>query len=487
MADFLIQGTTTSNTQIDLQPKDLCPNNYLTIVWKDVQTGNIVNTLDYNDKNAVEYTNKINASIDNAIRNQKISYVGQNKFINIEAIGKYLAQNIFPAGTQRTVVNALISLVSGSGKKTTDDIIDLCLNVFGDIADKTARKLGFTDPHEIFSQLSGQNVINVIGELANSTDNFLGSCVQKINNFLGTNLFSNFGDKENTAKYAGLLLGLTTSDTESYEITIPRRKVEEGSDYTTHLLPQPWKKEFNVKLTNKILSENFSQTIEIQNIENVKNKLIEIAQSRTLFDIYIRLSDDVMYKRSNVVFSSLSFSKDENSGNGYTATFTIEPINLFKTKVFVSDQKYKSKMRTSSAGTSSGSGSKSSGSASRTQASKSSKGNSFKYGHWKQTGIIETASSKQELYQKVRQLPGENYILFAPRLNPQYQVVSGSDVYAYIEKDRSTTYILNADVHPAIRTGDIQGNKKLPNTGTYTTSGHVVESGKGLRYIIEKP
>ena len=189
-------------------------------------------------------------------------------------------------------------------------VTNLCLNMFGNIADKTARELGFTDPHNIFSQVAGQNVINVLGELGKQTKSFLDDKIKEINGSKKTNTVSSEGSGTNKKQYAGLLLGLTTSDTESYEITIPRKKIEDGSDYTTHLLPQPFKKEFSVKLTNKILSSDFNQLTEINAIEYTKDKLIEIAQSKTLFDIYIRLSADKIYKRSNVVFSSLSFTKE---------------------------------------------------------------------------------------------------------------------------------------------------------------------------------
>lgn len=377
MADNLITGgvTTTNIIQQDLQPSDLAPNNYLTIVWKDVQTGKIVNTLDINNEEALEYTNRINSSIDNAIKNNNVSYVAQNKYLNIEAIGKYIAQNNISAGVKRSVVNALISVASGAGKKTPDNVVNLCLNVFGTVADKTARKLGYTDPHEIFSQVAGQNVITVLGELGRQAKTFLDDCISKINGKQKSNLTSQSGQKQSPKRYAGLLLGLTTSDTESYEITIPRRKVEDGSDYSTHLLPQPWKKEFSVMLTNKILSVNFDQLTEIDAIETTKNKMIEIAQSKTMFDIYIRLSEGKMYKKSNVVFSSLSFTKDENSGNGYTATFTIEPFNIFKTKTFISNKKY-----TSGSNAGSGSGSKTQGTTNRKQANKDKNGKSVTVG-----------------------------------------------------------------------------------------------------------
>lgn len=339
--NLTLTGGISSSSQKELTPDDLAPNNYLTIIWKDVNIGDLIKHLDIDNEKAIEYTNQLNASLDKAISNNNISYAGQNKFINLESIAKYIAQNSIDAGTQRTVINALIGVASGGAKKLPNNVTNLCLNVFGNIADKTARELGFTDPHNIFSQVAGQNVIGVLGKLGKQTKSFLDEQIKKINGSKKTNTVSSEGTDKNKKQYAGLLLGLTTSDTESYEITIPRKKVENGSDYTTHLLPQPFKKEFSVRLTNKILSSDFNQLTEINAIEYTKDKLIEIAQSKTLFDIYIRLSADKIYKRSNVVFSSLSFTKDEGSGNSYTATFTVEPINNFKTKTFVSNKKYK--------------------------------------------------------------------------------------------------------------------------------------------------
>ena len=360
---LILTGGIAINQPKEIVPEDLAPNNYLTIVWKD-SSGKFINTLDIDNKSALQYTNDLNSAIDNAISNNNITYAGQNKYVNVESIAKYIAQNTIDAGTQRTVVNALIGLASGAGKRTPDQITNLMVNVFGNIADRTARELGFTDPHEIFSQIAGENVINVFKNLGKKTKDYLDDCVAKLNGKPKSNL--NSSDAKTEKKYVGLLLGLTTNDTESYEVTIPRKKVEDGSDYTTHLLPQPFKKDFTVKLTNKVLSENFSQIEEITNIEFVKDKLIEIANSRTLFDVYIRLSADKIYKRSNVSFTSLSFDKDESSGNGYTCTFSIEPVGNFKTKTFVSNKKY---------GSGSGTGNNNSSTRNRPQKEKSSSGN----------------------------------------------------------------------------------------------------------------
>lgn len=350
MADnkFNTAGVSSTSTQVELTVKDLMPNNYLTIVWKDTATGKIASTLDINDEKASEYTISLNNAIDRAINSQKINYFGQNKYIDIQSIAKYIAQNTIEAGVQRSIVNALIGIATGNAKKTPDAIVNLCLNGFGTIADKVARSLGWTDPHNVFSQVAGENVISVFRELGNKTRDFLEDKIKDITKTKRTSVSTT--DKQTGKQYVGLILGLTTSDQESYEITIPRKKVEKGSDYTTHLLPQPFKKDFTVNLTNKILNGNFDRTIEIDNIEKIKDKLIEIAKSHTLFDIYIRLSPEKMYKRTGVSFSSLSFTKDENTGNGYTSTFSVEPVNEFETKVFVSNKKYGSSKGSGSTG-----------------------------------------------------------------------------------------------------------------------------------------
>lgn len=345
MADnnLLITGGVSTTVQADYQSSDLAPNNYLTIVWKDKE-GKRYDSLDIDDKKALQFTNDLNNAIEQGINSGKLTYAGSTKYVNVESIAKYLAQNIIDSSPQRTVVNALIGVLSGDKKEISESTINLAVNLFGEVAEKAARSIGFSDPHEIFASIASENTLKIVGELGNKAHDFMEDCINKFKKKKdadGSNSKTTESDNKDTGKtYVGLIMGLTTSDTESYDITIPRKKVEDGSDYTTHLLPQSFKKDFNVILTNKVLSSDFNRTVEIENIEKVKDKLIEIAQSRILFDIYIRLSADKCYKRSNVYFSSISFTKDENSGDGYTCSFTIEPINTFKTKVYVSNRKY---------------------------------------------------------------------------------------------------------------------------------------------------
>lgn len=436
---ILDDNATEININNDLTPDDLAPNNYLTIIWKDVQTGKIVNTLDINNEQAIKFTNDLTSAIEKGIESGKVTYAGKNRFINMESIGKYLAQNVIKTSTKRTVVNALIGLASGEGKRTPNHITNICLGVFGTIADKSARKLGLSDPHDLFSQVAGENVIDVFKQLGSQTKNFLDNCISKINGSPKTNVVSQDGTKGNTKKFTGLLLGLTTSDTESFEITIPRRKVEDGSDYSTHLLPQPWKKEFSVVLTNKVLTSNHSRLAEIDAIEKTKDKMIEIARSRTLFDIYIRLSNDRVYKRSNVVFSSLSFTKDENSGNGYTANFTVEPFNIFKTKTFISNKKYG--IKTTSSG---GTGSKKTSTSSRKQDKKTSKGNSLEYGYLSSLNTVSTSKNLDELKQIAKSTKPQYFIVYSEQTNPKYMLTTqckkvGDRWYQIKDLDPKTT------------------------------------------------
>ena len=74
---FNTAGVSSTSTQVELTVKDLMPNNYLTIVWKDTATGKIASTLDINDEKASEYTISLNNAIDQAINSQKINYFGQ--------------------------------------------------------------------------------------------------------------------------------------------------------------------------------------------------------------------------------------------------------------------------------------------------------------------------------------------------------------------------------------------------------------------------
>ena len=494
----LIGGVTTT-VQKEITLDDLVPNNYLTIIWRDAKTGETFNSLDIDNKQALEYTVALQNSIDQAISSGKISYAGQSKYINLESLAKYLAQNTIEAGPKRTVINDLIGLASGSQTALSDSTKNLIVNIFGSIADDVARSFGFTDPHEVFASFANENTIKLFTELGNKAQKYIEDCISKFSNKKKDKITSNT-DKQKTKTYAGLIMGLTTSDTESMDITIPRKKVEDGSNYTTHLLPQPFKKEFNVILTNKVLTPDFNRTQEIKNIEFVKDKLIEIAKSRTTFDIYVRLSNDVMYKRSNVVFSSLSFTKDENSGNGYTASFTIEPINTFKVKTFISDRKYfPSSSGTTGKTGNGGTGNGGKGGSKRKESDTTSKGDKVKVGwdsqsdnvsRWKKDGIgLKNAYLTRE--QIMKHASNNGYVvLYDSKANPQYTFVRPGRV----AKTKNGVIALKEHIitktehHPVA--GNHSGHKIIQTkklSKNFYAKGNKVSNGKFTYEIIVPP
>ena len=445
MADnktLLITGGVSTTVQADYTPSDLAPNNYLTIIWKDRQ-GKQYNSLDINDKEALQFTNDLNNAIEQGITSEDVSYIGSTRYVNVESIAKYLAQNMIESSPKRTIVNGFIGLLTGSQKELDDSTKNLIISIFGEVAEKTARTFGFSDPHEIFASFVSENTIKLFSELGNQASDYIQDCVAKFKNRgkNGTSTkskTSESGDKNTGKEYVGLILGLTTSDTESYDITIPRKKVEDGSDYTTHLLPQAFKKDFNVILTNKVLSTDYNRTLEIENIEKVKDKLIEIAQSRILFDIYIRLSADKCYKRSNVYFSSISFTKDEGSGNNYTCSFSVEPITTFKAKTFVSNRKYfPTASKTQNSGTSTYKSSHGSGANSYRSGKKNAYGGSTSNGYKlkiehlnRPQDEILTANSLKEARARAKQ-QGKHLYIRSDGPNQSVKYVKNEEIVRY--------------------------------------------------------
>lgn len=416
---IVLTGGISTTVQREIVLEDLAPNNYLTIIWKDPKTNKRLNTFDIDRVKSVQYTNDLNNAIETAISNNNVSYAGQNRFVNIESIAKYISQNIFDSGTQRTVVDALIGLASGGQQKLPNSTINLLINVFGSISKDTARSLGYSDPQILLSQITGQNCLTVFGELGKKTQDFLDATMLKLLNKNKNSGVETSTNSKTEKRYAGLLLGLTTNDTESYDITIPRKKVEDGSDYTTHLLPQPFKKDFTVILTNKILTSEYKQATEIEAIEFTKNKMIEILKSRTPFDIYIRLSKDKMYKKTNVVFSSLSFDKDTSIGNSYTATFTIEPIENFKTKTFISNKKFTPKKSSSGSGSANSKGSGNS-SSNKNKTGQKTNNNKPLIAGYQDTGKTEGFNSVSEM-KRVAQ--NKYRIFYSPNTYPNYMFI----------------------------------------------------------------
>lgn len=212
-------GVSSSNTNTDLTIDQLAPNNYLTIVWRN-KDGELANTIDVNNGCYARVTRDLNNTINQAISNNKIQYVGQNKFCNIETIGKYIANNTLGNNTQRRVANALINMSTGDPTKLPEMVSNTALNVFGGVAEKTAQNLGLSSPIGVFSQVAGENVISHLTNLSQKALDKLNKNKKQLNEPKDPD-FTTTIDK---TQYMGLLIGITTSDTESMDISIPRKK-----------------------------------------------------------------------------------------------------------------------------------------------------------------------------------------------------------------------------------------------------------------------
>ena len=155
---LLITGGVSTTVQADYTPSDLAPNNYLTIIWKDKQ-GKQYNSLDINDKEALQFTNDLNNAIEQGITSGNVSYIGSTRYVNVESIAKYLAQNMIESSPKRTIVNGFIGLLTVSQKELDYSTKKLIISIFGEVAEKTARTFGFSDPHDIFASFASENTI----------------------------------------------------------------------------------------------------------------------------------------------------------------------------------------------------------------------------------------------------------------------------------------------------------------------------------------
>ena len=170
----------------------------------------------------------------------------------------------------------------------------------------------------------------------------------------------------------------------------------------------------------------------------------------------------------------MSFTKDEGSGNSYTATFTIEPINSFKTKTFISNKKYGSTGNAGSGTTNN-----------RTQLDKTSGGQTLKYGHVDLPNIEGKATYNQIL----KYAKDKGYALVRQSGNPVYLFAYKDSVrtvstYKSDRKTKLSVLILTKDTVPAYGTSTGYGSY-IPKTGVHVDwNSGTITYGK-TSYVIE--
>lgn len=354
MSDSVMQvGTSKSDFTIN----DLAPNNYLTIMWNGYKGEKFkVQTLSVDVNRYNEMLDLMTSSF-NQTKGNVLSSLINNKYVNLGSVAKYFAQTTFESYGARQAVNGLVNIIQ-DGKIQNDDVLNSLLYYSGDIINDVAKDMNIADSNLLVQQLAGQNVLNdfspfkFLDSFCNKTQDWTDKSEASLNEKAVEYPYS---EDVISKEYAGILLGITESDTHSVDIDIPRKRTESGYEYTSHVIVNPFKKDLKLRLTNKIITNDkkLDYITEVKNIEAVRDIIEQIVNSKTRFDIYIRLSDRDYKCYTGLMFSSISFDKNSATGSSYDFSCTIEPVNEYiaKTYIFtppVSSTKVKKNSSTSS-------------------------------------------------------------------------------------------------------------------------------------------
>lgn len=347
----------------ELSPDSLAPNNYLTIMWKGLgDTKSRVTTLKIDIDKYKTMNSFLEANV-NTVKTSGLYKIINNKYLNLGSVAKYFAQSAFDSYGARQAVTGLINILE-DGKIQEDNVLNAFLYYSGDLLKGVAKDFGINDINPLIQQLAGQSVLSSFSpfkflesfcrETKDWTDKAETSLNQK-------GKWLNYSGDIITNTYDGLLLGITESDTHSIEIDIPRKRTESGYNYTSHVIVNPFKKDLKLRLTNKVINYNQNNSEltyldaieEIKNIEEVRTTIENIVESKTRFDIYLKLSDRQYKCYTNLMFSSLAFDKTSSTGLSYDFNCTIEPVYEYIPKTYIftpsaSNTKVKSNSSTSS-------------------------------------------------------------------------------------------------------------------------------------------
>ena len=339
MLDINNSAIQTGTSKSDFTINDLAPNNYLTIMWNGYKGEKFkVQTLSVDVDRYNEMLDLMTSSF-NQTKGNVLSSLINNKYVNLGSVAKYFAQTTFENYGARQAVNGLVNIMQ-DGKIQNDDVLNSLLYYSGDIINNVAKDMNIADSNLLVQQLAGQNVLNdfnpfkFLDSFCNKTQDWTDKAESSLNERAIEYPYS--GD-EISQEYAGILLGITESDTHSIDIDIPRKRTESGYEYTSHVVVNPFRKDLKLRLTNKIInnSKELNKITEVKNIEAVRDIIEQIVNSKTRFDIYIRLSDKDYKCYTNLMFSSISFDKSSSTGVSYDFSCTIEPVNEYIAKTYI--------------------------------------------------------------------------------------------------------------------------------------------------------
>lgn len=338
----------TGTSKSGLSISDLAPNNYLSIMWKGNDSKSWVKTLKVDLEKYEAGLSLLNNTVNNA-KSSGLYKIINNKYMNLGSVAKYFAQSSFDSYGARQAVTGLINILE-DGKIQEDNVLNAFLYYSGDILKDVAKDFGVNDVNPLIQQLAGQNILNnfntfgFLDSFCRSTQDWTDKAESELNE---KGIFLPYSEDEIIKEYSGILLGITESDTHSIDIDIPRKRTESGYNYTSHVIVNPFKKDLKLKLTNKVINgssyggatsslrNGFDPIFEVKSIEAIRDTIESIAESKTRFDIYIRLSDEKYRCYTNLMFSSLSFDKSSSTGLSYDFSCTIEPVYEYVAKTYI--------------------------------------------------------------------------------------------------------------------------------------------------------
>lgn len=206
-----------------------------------------------------------------------------------------------------------------NGKFSTERIENYTLKMYNPILRNISKKLGYSSWTELYSKIKYngiglgnqeiQDFIDKFKDVSNEQDD-------KITQLLNEKL----QEQNKYIELDGLAIDLVDEDTHTYESEVPLKKVEDGFDIASYVYNKNEERSFTGFITDN----------QFRTAYDIKQDLISIRNEKKTFDIEINEEDEEL---KDCLFTSLVFSRDSSTGNGYNIAFSIIPIVKGNTKI----------------------------------------------------------------------------------------------------------------------------------------------------------
>lgn len=320
-------------------------NDYLVIKWKNYKT--VVKEIIFNPQKTQQQSANINV---NLLQNLYKDITTPLSLIKSSSPFKNLTQiisNVAPDNHVKSVATGINHLLQ-NGKFPSASIENYTLRYLNPYFKNVSKQMGYGSFSELYSKIKFDGLGMTSLEQKSFTE-----ANQKASEEVLNWLRESTNTVESTKD--GILVNIVTSDEETYESEVPMKRVEEGFDLTSYVYNKNIERRFTGYIADKELSivqkiNNINTAQEISDAESIKNLLVKIRDSKITFDVEIGNEKPL----ENCLFSSLSFTKTPDTGNGYIVNFSIVPIikgNIETTKKKITATSSKAPRRASKGNT----------------------------------------------------------------------------------------------------------------------------------------